>query len=268
MQSRANDAALKKRISHTEAHSRKGDAGAILVIGGSEFYTGAPFFASMAALVTGSELVYIFSEPAAILPLKTLLPEAIVCQTECHEWILCRVTACVVGTGLGRPSIQTCEVIRQVLMLLDGRGIPIVVDGDAIGLCRELGIHELRTAVLTPNANEKRHIEKMEHRFFYIEKGPQDVVVGNGERVVVDAEGCPKRVGGQGDILAGTVASLLSRLPLDGGDVVGTLALACRLVRGAANMSYRQHWNSVITRNILDSLGECFALEVNSAEQQ
>jgi ATP-dependent NAD(P)H-hydrate dehydratase len=40
--------------------ARKGDNGRIAVIGGSALYTGAPYFAAMAALKSGAELATVF----------------------------------------------------------------------------------------------------------------------------------------------------------------------------------------------------------------
>jgi ATP-dependent NAD(P)H-hydrate dehydratase len=41
------------------------------VIGGSKDYTGAPYYAGMAALRTGAELVYLFTERGAATAIKT-----------------------------------------------------------------------------------------------------------------------------------------------------------------------------------------------------
>ena len=58
--------------------THKGEAGRIGVVGGSEEYTGAPIFASMAAFRTGADLVHVFCAKAAAIPIKIFSPDLIV----------------------------------------------------------------------------------------------------------------------------------------------------------------------------------------------
>jgi hypothetical protein len=59
-----------------EAH--KGSYGRIGILGGSEQYTGAPFYAAMSALNTGSDLAFVFCAQEAAIPLKGYSPELMV----------------------------------------------------------------------------------------------------------------------------------------------------------------------------------------------
>lgn len=56
----------------------KGEAGRIGVIGGSLEYTGAPYYAGIAALKFGADLCHVFCPKAASIPLKCYSPELIV----------------------------------------------------------------------------------------------------------------------------------------------------------------------------------------------
>lgn len=60
----------------TDMH--KGEAGRVGIIGGSLEYTGAPYYAGIAALKTGCDLVHIFCPQSAGLPIKSYSPELIV----------------------------------------------------------------------------------------------------------------------------------------------------------------------------------------------
>lgn len=60
----------------TDMH--KGEAGRIGIIGGSLEYTGAPYYAGIAALKVGCDLVHIFCPQSAALPIKSYSPELIV----------------------------------------------------------------------------------------------------------------------------------------------------------------------------------------------
>lgn len=254
---------IKSRI-RTSISERKGSSGTILIIGGSRHYTGAPYFASLAAFHSGSELVYIFSEPEAIVSLKTLLPESIVCGIEYQEWLLKKVSCCIIGPGLGRPSEETCKEITRILSYLGRRDIPIVIDGDGIRLASRLDIGDLKTVIITPNTNEQKYIDKFEKRIFYVLKGSNDVILWKEKEVRINNEGCPKRIGGQGDILAGTIASLVSNCkPLSSDkEIFGSIILGCIMVRKAVRLAYEKCWKSLITRDILEMLKESFRTEL------
>ena len=56
----------------------KGSSGRIGVLGGSERYTGAPYYAGMAALHVGSDLAFVFCAQEAALAIKSYSPELMV----------------------------------------------------------------------------------------------------------------------------------------------------------------------------------------------
>lgn len=56
----------------------KGEAGRIGIIGGSLEYTGAPYYAGIAALKVGCDLVHIFCPSSAAVAIKSYSPELIV----------------------------------------------------------------------------------------------------------------------------------------------------------------------------------------------
>jgi ATP-dependent NAD(P)H-hydrate dehydratase len=60
----------------SDAH--KGSSGRIGIVGGSERYTGAPYYAGMAALHVGSDLAFVFCADEASLAIKSYSPELMV----------------------------------------------------------------------------------------------------------------------------------------------------------------------------------------------
>lgn len=70
-----------------DAH--KGQAGRIGIVGGSEEYTGAPIFASMAAFRTGADLVHVFCAKNAAIPIKSFSPDLIVHPILVSSSLLC-----------------------------------------------------------------------------------------------------------------------------------------------------------------------------------
>jgi len=70
--------ALERCIVPLSAASYKGSSGRVGVLGGSERYTGAPFYAAMASLKCGADLAFCFCAEEAAVPLKTYSPELMV----------------------------------------------------------------------------------------------------------------------------------------------------------------------------------------------
>jgi ATP-dependent NAD(P)H-hydrate dehydratase len=85
----------------------KGQNGKVGVIGGSQDYTGAPYYAAAASLKAGADISHIFCTQEASLPIKSYSPEFIVhpCLNDREEllkWLDSAVTSVVIGPGLGR----------------------------------------------------------------------------------------------------------------------------------------------------------------------
>ena len=52
---------IKRCIPKLDPNKHKGQCGRIAVLGGSETYVGAPYYAAYAALISGADLLYLFS---------------------------------------------------------------------------------------------------------------------------------------------------------------------------------------------------------------
>ncbi len=85
------------------ASQYKGNSGKVAVVGGSQEYTGAPYYAAVSALRSGSDLSHIFCPTEALIPIKCYSPEIIVHPntTPVIEWFPL-ANSFVVGPGLGR----------------------------------------------------------------------------------------------------------------------------------------------------------------------
>jgi len=279
-----------------ESSVHKGDNGVILVIGGSEIYTGAPYFSAMAALRSGADLVFIMAPPSAIPHLK-MFYEAIVLPIQLDERILNKVTACVFGPGLGRVEIS--EHIK-ILRYLNERKVPIVIDADGIHYYKEGKLNFILNGIITPNYKERIGIRYQENHYV-VEKGEIDEVFrmkvneGKGNEKVSRGKGDSesnegkvsgesdtvsneekmsresdtrsnedsdaatkdkekhgkKRCGGQGDILTGVIATIVSVMP---DEILESLNLACRIVRMASFEGFQKCGYGLITREILDEI--------------
>uniref|UniRef100_A0A1D1XGB6 ATP-dependent (S)-NAD(P)H-hydrate dehydratase n=2 Tax=Anthurium amnicola TaxID=1678845 RepID=A0A1D1XGB6_9ARAE len=206
---------------------------------------------------------------------------------EARKWME-RFDCLVVGPGLGRdPFLLDC--VSEIMKLARQSNIPIVIDGDGLFLVTnnlDL-IRGYTLAVLTPNVNEyKRLIEKvldihvtdqdasaelvsLSRRIggaTILRKGKADLI-SDGETVnIVDIFGSPRRCGGQGDILSGSVAvfSSWARQQMFGKEgsnssssnpmVLGCIAGSV-LLRKAAYLAFADKKRATLTTDIIEFLG-------------
>ena len=69
---------VKKFIPSRKSSSRKGDNGTVLVVGGSYIYHGAPILSSIAALRSGTDLVYTAVPKINVSATRAISPNLIV----------------------------------------------------------------------------------------------------------------------------------------------------------------------------------------------
>ncbi|MBW2987773.1 NAD(P)H-hydrate dehydratase [Candidatus Woesearchaeota archaeon] len=212
-----------KRIPVRSRDSHKGDNGKVLVIGGSEFYVGAPGLAAMAAFRTGADMVYVSTTKAAAYVINGYDPGIITQKlegkflTEKHytkiKELIDKVDAIVIGCGLGKEK-TTKNLVKKIVKL----DIPKVIDGDALDLIKGA---DVRNAVLTPHHGEFKDLfgttGKKESMMVYSKpdkiillKGRIDYI-SDGVKIFKNKSGNPgMTVAGTGDVLAGIVGALLA----------------------------------------------------------
>lgn len=250
--------------------SVKGDRGVLLIIGGSEMYTGAPFFASKAAFLTGIDLVYILTcsnskeNDYSSISLKTLLPECIILpilnfDLTDHKFILDRTTTVLLGSGMGRPNEQVTAKISEVLSYIhENKSIPTIIDGDGIHFCHEKKDLKIKNKIFTPNKNEEKHIEKDEvlsKGAIILLKGPKDCILIDNDELLISGTGGYRRCGGLGDILAGVLASFLNVFKTKEKAVRKTSVFMKDMIKKASSR-YRV---SMVPENVLNEIKLYFA---------
>ncbi|RMF55029.1 NAD(P)H-hydrate dehydratase [Candidatus Woesearchaeota archaeon] len=218
---------MKVRLAR-QKNCHKGENGRLLIVAGSNVYTGSPVFNAMAALKSGIDIVKIITlrRPAEIaasfkpdiitIPVKKYDNKALKIILEESK----RHDALLIGGGLER-SKGCYRFIRKVIASVD---IPMIIDAEAI---RALGYYynvlEGKEFVLTPHANEFLAFTGEEGNFVSVRewaekvkgvillKGSQDLI-SDGTKVVANKTGNPYMAkGGFGDVLAGICAGLVSR---------------------------------------------------------
>ncbi|KAM3755229.1 hypothetical protein ACB098_02G024900 [Castanea mollissima] len=298
---------LRAITPNLDPSKHKGQAGKIAVIGGCREYTGAPYFAAISALKIGADLSHVFCTKDAASVIKSYSPELIVhpileesysvrdedkpsisgkVLAEVDKWME-RFDCLVVGPGLGRdPFLLDC--VREILKHARQSNVPIVIDGDGLFLVTDSLdlVSGYPLAVLTPNINEyKRLVEKVlnckvddhdaHEQLLSLAKGIGSVTIlrkGKSDLISdvksVSIYGSPRRCGGQGDILSGSVAVFLSwarqHLSAAEGDLpiskINPTILGCiagsALMRKAASLAFQNKKRSTLTSDIIECLGQ------------
>jgi len=219
--------------------ARKGQFGRLLVIGGSEVYTGAPTHVALGAYRAGTDLVFVAAPEKTALAISSISPDLITIKlpgqnlAPPHISILReqieKANAVAIGPGLGLNK-QTVSAVRRIVALVLRLKKPLLLDADGL---RALGVVKKKmfdaSTVMTPHAGEFQAISGKppsrdmkvrpnEVRNFasrsggvVLLKGHTDVV-SDGMRVKLNNTGNPgMTVGGTGDVLSGIVAGLLAQ---------------------------------------------------------
>lgn len=216
--------------------SHKGDYGKILLLCGSQGYTGAAALAAMGALRSGAGLVYL-GVPECIYTIEAMkLTEAIVFPLPENNGMLSnnaldkildmlpKMDAVLLGCGMG-CSGDTCSIVKTVLKEYTG---PVVLDADGINvLAGHIDILRGRTGatILTPHIVEFQRIggvladDKLEsaknfskqNNAIVLLKGHR-TVIACGNSYYINPTGNPgMAVGGSGDVLAGIITALIGQ---------------------------------------------------------
>ena len=224
------------RLPRRERDSHKGDYGKLLIVAGSEGYTGAPVFAAEGALRSGAGLVYL-GVPRDVYPMvatrcSSAMPFPL---SDDPEQLVERARSCdvvLVGPGMGR-SAQAQRLMFRLMEEVEG---PLVLDADGLNAL-EGQTQRLRArtglTVLTPHDGEFARLagcslplnDRVEQAVHLAQETGCVVVLKGHETLTVDPQGRVWRnttgnpgmaKGGSGDILAGMIASLLGQKQLTG----------------------------------------------------
>jgi len=217
--------------------SHKGDFGYLLVIGGSETYSGAPALTGLGAYAAGVDLVYVAAPETAAHIIAGFSPSLVTVKLkgkrltakglEILRPFLDRANAVAIGPGLGLHE-ETMEAVEIILRDLDARGMPLLVDADALKSMAGLSRSRDTEMVLTPHSGEfealtgKRVSGSLTERGEMVGreakrlgatillKGHVDVI-SDGVHTRFNSTGNPgMTVGGTGDVLSGVTAAFLA----------------------------------------------------------
>jgi ADP-dependent NAD(P)H-hydrate dehydratase len=276
-----NDDMIKKISISRKISSRKGDNGIVLVVGGNRIYHGAPILASIAALRSGTDLVYTAIPSVNVEATRSFSPNLIVLPltdvkltmgsaSRLIKTLPKKVDSAAIGMGM---SIAKKEALLSLIDKLLKTGTKLVLDASALipeilpkiketgciitphgGEYMRIFETELKTPSPHNNNNENEQIVDVfrnakKYRITIILKGWKNII-SNGELTAVIERSTPAMtVGGTGDVLAGLIAGFFSKM--------NSFEAACTAVyfNGLAGMmAYQKFGLHMVASDLLDNL--------------
>lgn len=261
---------LRPLLPRRSFDTHKGEAGRVLILAGSEGFTGAARLCSAAAVRAGAGLVTL-AVPRAIYPIlaASAVPEVMVMPWGGTfpegAW-----DAVAIGPGFGRQRDA------EVLDLLGQVQAPCIVDADALNAVaaagesvwdsspgpRLLTPHPGEMERLSPRGNRTRRewmkdfVER--HPVTLLLKGSRTIIGSGGQPPAFNSTGHPGMAsGGMGDVLTGVCAALAGGgLPL-----LSAAKLGAWICGHAAEWAIREGASaeSLCASDVLHQLGPAFA---------
>jgi NAD(P)H-hydrate epimerase len=230
------DVFLAKKPRSSAAH--KGDFGRLLVIGGSEVYSGAPTLVSLGALRTGVDLVYLAAPTKVAYAISSMSPDLITIKLEGNNLntgnigtlkpYLKMVDAVAIGPGLGLNP-ESKEFVKLCVEEVEKAEKPLLLDADGLKAFAKFKRPLKVPLVLTPHSGEYTILtgetlpENQDERALAIQKtakklkavvlvkGKVDIICDAGKVKLNFTGNAGMTVGGTGDVLSGIVAGLMAQ---------------------------------------------------------
>lgn len=233
------------RLKNRNLSSHKGNNGRLLIVGGSEDYSGAPAIAGMAAIGSGCDLVYVASPEKSAEAIKSTSPDLIVKSLKGDKLSLTHlqdilelsdnVDAVLIGPGAGIDE-DTSKLFNVLVSKIKK---PIVLDADSLKQVDLSLIKNREDIILTPhifefksffgiNEDLKLDIDSFEFKKVddnitefqkitrqikgtVVVKGQYDLILSGTKFKINKSGNAGMTVGGTGDALAGICAGLLTQ---------------------------------------------------------
>jgi NAD(P)H-hydrate epimerase len=267
------DVSLAAKPRPPESH--KGDFGRLLVVGGSEIYSGAPTLVALGAMRTGVDLVYVAAPRRTALAISSMSPDLITIKLEGEhlspdnirtlKTYLEMVDAVAAGPGLGLEQ-ETVRAVQALVELAVGLKKPLLLDADGLKAFAKSNRKLNAPFVLTPHAGEyailtgRKTPQDLQARIKDVQrtaaelgavillKGAVDII-SDGKRIKVNFSGNPgMTVGGTGDVLSGIVGAFLAQKvdPFES-------AVAGAFINGAAgDFAYEQRGYHLVATDLIE----------------
>jgi hydroxyethylthiazole kinase-like uncharacterized protein yjeF len=260
---------IRERLKARSIYSHKGDFGRVLIISGTQGYSGAAYICTTSAVRTGSGLVTLACEGSIVDVLSQRLTEAMTVSFEEAGKLdghIRRSDVIAMGPGMGNRS-ETLELVRTVL---ENAECPLVIDADGInvlGSNLELLDSSQCEAVITPHPGEMARLTGYDTA--YIEGNRREVamdfarkhgvtvllkgystIITDGKQLYYNSTGSSAMAsGGMGDCLTGMIASFIGQ----GYDVL-TAACLGAFIHGYAGDVLSKKLYSVNATHVIEKI--------------
>lgn len=269
---------LKKVYKKRKLRSHKGNYGNVLIIAGSNIYSGCAIFnalSAIAVLKSGTDLVEIVSVKRCADIIASYSPDLITIPVE-GEYISKKhlkeifkhsenKDSFLIGAGLGKNK-KTLSAVKDFLKKTKLKG---VIDADAIhAISHKDKKIDLSNFVITPHSKEflsltgKKLSENFTERIKLVEreakrlnttillKGHADII-SNGKQTATNKTGNPYMTkGGTGDTLAGILAGLIAQ----GNDLFDSACAAAYINGKAGELTKKK--NSFLASDLVEKIGK------------
>lgn len=222
---------IASNIKPRRKYGHKGDYGRVLIIAGSEGFSGAAYLATQAAVKSGAGLVTLCCNSRLQDILSSKLSEAMTSSYENKERLLDLINASdsiAIGPGLGNNE-ATLELLALVI---EAAKCPIIIDADGLNvLSQDLSLLKKakNTVIITPHPGEMSRLTGLsvieinaarldiakkfaqDHNIVVLLKG-YETVITDGYKLYVNPTGNSAMAsGGMGDCLTGIITSLVAQ---------------------------------------------------------
>ncbi len=215
--------------------SRKGDNGITLVVGGNKLYHGAPILATLAALRTGTDLVFTAVPKSNLIPTRSFSPDFIVLPLADEKLtigssnkLLATIPKIPDSATIGMGMSVHIEGLKNLITKLLDKGTKLVLDASSL-IPEILSTIENTQTVITPHGGEYMRMFQEQlsdniivqasnvksfakkYQITIVLKGYNNII-SDGENTVIIKRSTPAMtVGGIGDILAGLIGGMLTK---------------------------------------------------------
>jgi hydroxyethylthiazole kinase-like uncharacterized protein yjeF len=260
-----------------EDDSHKGMWGNLLMVGGSETYSGAPTLTSLAAYRMGLDLVYTAVPETAATAVAAASPSMITIKLKGErltpenatqlDKLLDKVSAVAIGPGLGIAP-ETVEAVCGLIEKVSKKGLPMVLDADGLKAYAENPVKHKNPTVFTPHTREYALLAGKEATGSHIEKGKQVQkeakrlgsvillkgnvdIISDGKYTRYNNTGNPgMTVGGTGDVLTGIVGAYLAQ----GSDPFYAAGAAAYINGTAGDMVVKEKGYHLLPEDLIENI--------------
>ena len=253
---------LKQVIQPRPLKSHKGTFGKVLIIAGSQNYTGAALMATKAAVYTGAGLVTLATDPHNFTSVHAVLPEAMVVDLRDQTAVLqLAQTMNVIAMGPGlQPTLANTALLQRIINAATASQ-SLIMDATALNLWSQQSLTMTTNAqkiVLTPHAVEWQRLSQLalstqqpsanlqclrqkapKQTVLVLKGAPTEIYDNQTGQIFQNTAGtAAMATGGTGDTLTGMIAGFLAQFSVQTATILAAAYLHSYIAEQLAQKYY------------------------------